>query len=179
MNIGKDGNVIDYGMTNKVFDSLVSLSATASTGKTLAEGIGQTALATGFGQLADSTGSLRIAPIFASGNSYATTTNNKNFVDIISKLQGDDNNITRLYQGSLAAAAQLKDSQSALAAQFEEVAAALKPIVDAGTLDSAAWNDNWKNTHIMSLWVNPDFKNPETSVKHFMILFGDQGFAQA
>lgn len=179
MNIGKDGNVIDYGMTNKVFDSLVSLHAMASTGQTLAEGIGQTALATGFKQLADSTSSLRIAPIFASGNSYATTTNNTNFVDIISMLQGNNNNITQLYQGSLAAAAQLKDSQSALAARFEEVAAALKPIVDAGTLDSAAWNDNWKNTHIMSLWVNPDFKNPETSVKHFMILFGDQGFAQA
>ncbi len=183
LNVGTGENVSKQGMDEDVFNALISLSETCTTGATLCSGLkaalGENApasldqLIAGFTQLASGTASLKIAPVFKSGSDYAIYTGEPTPLNPFGSSIGT--NVKALYDG-LTQVVALLTSQGQDTTQFVAVQAKLAPL--AKEVSDTDWFANWQNNTqgYASLYINAgglDSGNPDMNKKHFVVVFGE------
>lgn len=200
INIGGETKSVQ-GMNEGVFNSLLSLTETAATAKTLGEQLKgaygamldeQTSAAleqliAGFGAMSanQSLYAAKVAPVFKSGNDYIlfngsapTNLMSQDLAGNVQLLYGGVLQIVKMLQGM---ATQLPDEQKVVVEQtiaaWTDVANKLAPIGTVGAIDDTTWAANWAaNTNgYATMYVNAGgLENPiDFSIKHFVVLFGE------
>lgn len=188
-----------YAMQNSVFATATGLSDIATTGvnlidTTLAAATGllgstETAmlqqLKAGFASMPTNAQivSLKVAPIYQCGNAYGlfngTSMSSMSAVknDSYMQLYGGVKQVIPQIEALIAGLQQMGQDTTqaeALKAEWEALATQLGQVGEL-EIDDTAWATSW-TAGTLAFWVNPgglDAKNPDLTLKHFMVLFGE------